>query len=340
MHDLVVFAVIWYLESLQFTRFFFSCLKTHLQSLTSSLFSYHPFLTTFFHSLTMPSVNTLITAIVAGLAIGVHAGPCRPHGSSSSVSTVEVVTTTSAEPSTTTFGSYPDVSSNSETKTTGTTSITGAYETKTTQSSSVTSSSFTVSETTTDVGAHGSSESETTSTTAVETTSTTAIDTTSTTSKVETTSTSAQDTTTVPSTTSSTAAPSTTSSTTAPSSTTANESTTQETTTLETRTSAASTTTSAAPSQTSGSSCPPAANLVCGKTGYLGDDSSSHLLDLQRDTDLEACKTQCKENDSCVTIGHIADTNQCELYDASPATLELNEDPDSWYAVYEACCFE
>jgi hypothetical protein len=82
------------------------------------------------------------------------------------------------------------------------------------------------------------------------------------------------------------------------------------------------------------------ANLVCGKTGYLGENSSSHLLDLQRDTDLETCKTQCKENDNCVTIGHIADTSQCELYDASPATLELNEDPNSWYAVYEACCFE
>ncbi|KAF4985108.1 hypothetical protein FDECE_16819 [Fusarium decemcellulare] len=63
----------------------------------------------------MPSVNVLITAIVAGLVIGTRAGPCRPRGHYSSVTHVQVTITETTYAPTDTSEAFTDVFTRPET---------------------------------------------------------------------------------------------------------------------------------------------------------------------------------------------------------------------------------
>ncbi|CCT65536.1 uncharacterized protein FFB20_08880 [Fusarium fujikuroi] len=62
----------------------------------------------------MPSVNTFITALVAGFAIGAHAGPCRPHASSS---VIQYPVSTTQQTAAGTSAAYTYVVSKSDAKT-------------------------------------------------------------------------------------------------------------------------------------------------------------------------------------------------------------------------------
>ncbi|KAM5342715.1 hypothetical protein ACJ41O_013681 [Fusarium nematophilum] len=276
----------------------------------------------------MPSVHTLLAAIVAGLAIGTHAGPCRPHssyppyGQSSSVAQAGVTTTTYPEPPIKTSSAYPDNSGATAAETTaGETSAgeTPAEETTAAETTSLGGSTYTLRDTTTlDVtttkAATRPPRPDEDATTAEETTS------------AETT-TAAQDPTTALDT-ATTGAPTSLITSVKPTTSSLPPDTTSE----------APTTTSEASSSTS--TCPPRAELSCGNTGFFpGTDWEGHRLRAVRDTELEACKTLCLNNPRCVAIGFF-DYDLCELFDVPISELELQEEEDWYYSVYDRCCFE
>ncbi|KAH6978887.1 hypothetical protein EDB82DRAFT_526973 [Fusarium venenatum] len=270
----------------------------------------------------MPSINTIITALVAGLTIGAQAGPCRPHPPSSSVVQSQVTTTAYAQPTAGASIVYSDAASKFETD----------------ASLSTTAVQATSSEKTKAIPVTADDETTTTGYPAAETTSVIS-DSFSTESAVESTTTAQETTSSPPSTTqensstllATTSAPSTTSQAEDVPSITAAPTTTSEPTAT---TSQASTTTSEA----STSSCANKSNLACGKTGFL-TKSVSKLLDVVYDQDLEECKADCEANDECEAIG-ITTSGQCELYEADISDMGF-EGRDSWYySVYDACCFE
>ncbi|KAI1030648.1 hypothetical protein LB505_004065 [Fusarium chuoi] len=267
----------------------------------------------------MPSVNTFITALVAGFTIGAHAGPCRPH-TSSSVIQYPVYTTQQAAAGTS--ATYTDVVSKSDAKTS--LSTTAVQVTSTTKDESEpataeeTTTGYPVAETTsasaetlTNGSAYPTSEAETTEP-AAKTTPTAKEDTTS----APYTSASVPETTSKPKTTldTTTVAPTTTS---------------KPTTT----TSEAYTTTSAAAT----SSCPPSSELTCAKTGFFSN-ADSNLIQVYYDYSLSQCQEECDKTDNCKSIG-ITTSNQCELYDAAVSALGFEFREGWYYSVYDACCF-
>ncbi|KAF4336169.1 hypothetical protein FBEOM_9971 [Fusarium beomiforme] len=265
----------------------------------------------------MPSVNTFITALVAGLTIGVQAGPCKPAPSSSlnqyPVSSIQQTQTAAGN-----SAAYTDVVSKPETE--ASISTTAVQVTSTKDESKPA---------TTDETATGYPPAESTSTSAESVyptsgTQTTepAAETTTTTAKEDTTSapyttTSLPETTTKPKTTldTTTAAPTTTS---------------KPTTT----TSEAYTTTSAAAS----SACPPQSDLTCGKTGFF-NNSDGNLIQVYYDYDLSQCEEKCGKTDNCKAIG-ITTENQCELYSAAVSALGFQARDGWYYSVYDTCCFK
>jgi hypothetical protein len=56
------------------------------------------------------------------------------------------------------------------------------------------------------------------------------------------------------------------------------------------------------------------------------------------DSDLEACKAACSDDEGCKAIG-ITTVGQCELYDTTISDLGFQA-TDNWFSVYDACCFE
>ena len=261
----------------------------------------------------MPSVNTFITALVAGLAIGAQAGPCRPHPPSSSVVQSQVTTTAYAQSSTETSAAYSDVVRKSETEasisTTAvevtssekaeTTPVAPDEEATTTDSPVTESTSIASDSLTTETTIESSQETTSSVPTTTQEPGTTLLTTTS-----------------VPSTSSDAeAAPKTTSSEPA------------------TTTSQASTTTSAAAI----SGCPAKSSLICGLTGQLST-GSDNLIKFLGGLDLEECKTACSNDEDCKAMG-ITTAGQCELYDDSVSALGF-ETEDNWFSVYDACCFE
>ncbi|RGP60712.1 hypothetical protein FLONG3_10768 [Fusarium longipes] len=294
----------------------------------------------------MPSVNTIITALVASLAIGAQAGPCRPHPPPTSVVESQVTTTAYAQPTAETSAAYSDVVSKSQTEIS-----LSATKQVTTSEKAETESSLP----TTAVQVTSSEEVETKPVTADETTTTyysaaelasVVSDSLTTQATVESTSAAQETTSAIPSTTeessatlhTTTSVPSSTSEAEVVPSTTSSE---PQTTNIPTTTSEPTTTTSQASTTTSEaatSGCANKSNITCGKTGFFSS-SINNLLDVVYDQDTEQCKAKCEENKDCKTIG-ITTTGQCELYDASVSILGF-EPRDSWYySVWDACCFE
>ncbi|SPJ74047.1 uncharacterized protein FTOL_03777 [Fusarium torulosum] len=321
----------------------------------------------------MPSVNTFITALVAGLAIGAQAGPCRPHSPSSSVIQSQVTTTQHVESAAGTSAAYTDAVSISESGASLSTAVQVTSSTEaeskptTTDENETTTASYPASESssaTTD-----ESKATTTAYPAVESTSVTSGSLT-TESKPEPTSaipSLATDSTTrptssadeiissaLPTTAESSAAlyttseaetvPSTTSEAEVIPSTTSSEpkttldiSTIAPTTTSAyptTTTSQASTTTSAAAS----SECPPLSELSCGLVG-LYTESDGHLIQVLYDTDIDACWGLCANDDNCKSIG-ITTSDQCELYDTAVSGMGFSARAGWYYSVYDACCHQ
>jgi len=260
----------------------------------------------------MPSVNTFITALVAGLAIGVQAGPCRPHRPSSSIVQSQVTTTAYAQSSTETSAAYSDIVSKSETEASLYTTAVQVTSSEKAETEPVT----TTEETTTT----GSPATESTSIASDSLTTETTIESSQeTTSSVPTTTqepgTTLHTTTSVPSTSSDAdAIPSTTSS--------------------EQETTAAATTTSAAAI----SGCPARSSLTCGLTGFFSS-ADADLIEVHYDYDLEQCKEECKNNESCKTVG-LTTSNQCELYSAGVSSMGFEVRDPWYYSVYDTCCFE
>ncbi|RBR11426.1 uncharacterized protein FIESC28_09040 [Fusarium coffeatum] len=253
----------------------------------------------------MPSVNTFITALVAGLAIGAQAGPCRPHPPSSSIVQSQVTTTAYAQSSTETSAAYSDVVRKSETEASISTT---AVEVTSSEKAETTPITTDEEATTT-----GSPATESTSIASDSLTTETTIE-----SSQETTSS-------VPTTTQ-------------------EPGTTLHTTTSVPSTSsdaeAAPTTTSSEPTTTSASAisgCPARSSLTCGLTGQLST-SSDNLIDMLGGLDLEECKAACSDDEDCKAMG-ITGAGQCELYDDSISALGF-EAEDNWFSVYDACCFE
>ncbi|KAJ4030638.1 hypothetical protein NW756_013868 [Fusarium oxysporum] len=268
----------------------------------------------------MPSVNTFITALVAGFVIGAQPGPCRPHAPSSSV--IQYPVSTTQQTAAGTSAAYTDVVSKSETKTSLSTAAVQVTSTTKDESKPATAEETTTgyptaettsssAETLTNGSAYPTSEAETTEP-ATKTISIAKEDTTS----------APYTTTSVPE---STSKPKTTLDTTtiAPTTTSKPTSTTSE---VYTTTSAAAT-----------SSCPPRSELTCAKTG-LFNNADSYLIQVYYNYDLSQCQEECDKTDNCKTIG-ITTSNQCELYDAAVSALGF-EFRDGWYySVYDACCF-
>ncbi|KAM0204293.1 hypothetical protein ACHAPA_007784 [Fusarium lateritium] len=312
----------------------------------------------------MPSVNTFITALVAGLAIGAQAGPCRPHAPSSSVVQSQVTTTQHVESATETSAAYTDAVSISES---GASYLPTAVQV--TGSTEVEHKPTTTDEDETTTAAYPASES--TSATAIESKATTtaysAVDSTSvasgsltTESKPEPTSavsSLATDSTTEPTssaveivssalltTAESSAAPYTTSEAEAiPSTTSSEPKTTLDTSAIAptatsayptTTTSQASTTTSTAAS----SECPPLSELSCGLAG-LFTKSDSHLIQVLYDTPIDTCWEECAKNDECKSIG-ITTADQCEIYDTAVSVMGFSARANWYYSVYDACCHQ
>ncbi|KAF9775941.1 hypothetical protein IL306_005938 [Fusarium sp. DS 682] len=265
----------------------------------------------------MPSVNTFITALVAGFAIRAQAGPCRPHAPSSSVIQYPVSTIQQTQTAAGTSAAYTEAVSKSEAETSLSTTAVQVTSTKDE------SKPATTDETTT-----GYPAAETTSASAESVYPTSEAETTET--AAETTTTAKEDTTSAPYTTTSvpetTSKPKTTLDTTTAAPTTDSKPTTT--------TSEADTTTSAAAS----SACPPRSDLTCGKTGLFNNGDSS-LIQVYYDYDLSQCEEECDKAENCKAIG-ITTSNQCELYNAGISALGF-EARDGWYySVYDACCFQ
>lgn len=320
----------------------------------------------------MPSINTFITALVAGLAIGVQAGPCRPHAPSSSVLQPQVTTTRQVESAAGTSAAYTDAVSISES---GASLSTAVQVTSSTEAESKPSTTD-ENETTTAAYPASESPSATTDESKATTTAYPAVESTSITSgslttesKPESTSvisSLATDSTTeptsssneivssaLPTTAESSAAPYTTSeaeavpSTTSeaevvPSTTSSEPKTTLDTSTIAptttsaystTRTSQASTTSAAASSE-----CPPLSELSCGLAG-LYTNSDSHLIQVLYDTDLDGCWEVCTKNDKCKSIG-ITTADQCEIYDTAVAGMGFSAQAGWYFSVYDACCHQ
>ncbi|KAF4959903.1 hypothetical protein FGADI_1406 [Fusarium gaditjirri] len=254
----------------------------------------------------MPSVNTFITALVAGFAIGAQAGPCRPHASSS---IIQYPVSTTQQTAAGTSAVYTDVVSKSETKnslstTTVQVATTTKDESKPATGEETTTTGYPAAETTsasaetlTNGSVYPTSEAETTEPAA------------------KTTPTAKEDTTSAPYTT--TSVP---------------ETTSKPKTTLDTTTVAPTTTSAAATS-----SCPPRSELTCAKTG-LFNNADSNLIQVYYDYDLSQCQEECNKTDNCKTIG-ITTSNQCELYDAAVFALGFEFREGWYYSVYDACCF-
>ncbi|RKL34577.1 hypothetical protein BFJ72_g9309 [Fusarium proliferatum] len=260
----------------------------------------------------MPSVNTFITALVAGFAIGAHAGPCRPHASSS---VIQYPVSTTQQTAAGTSAAYTDVVSKSDAK--ASLSTTAVQVTSTTKDES---EPATAEETTT-----GYPVAETTSASAETLTNGSAYPT----SEAETTEPAAKTTPTAKKNT--TSAPYT--------STSVLETTSKPKTTLDTTT-AAPTTTSKPTTTTSAaaiSSCPPSSELTCAKTGFF-NNADSNLIQVYYDYNLSQCQEECDKTDNCKTIG-ITTSNQCELYDAAVSALGFEFREGWYYSVYDACCF-
>ncbi|WZH45132.1 uncharacterized protein QYS62_006174 [Fusarium acuminatum] len=319
----------------------------------------------------MPSINTFITALMAGLAIGAQAGPCRPHAPSSSVVQSQVTTTRHVESAAGTSAAYTDAVSISESSAFLSTAV------QVTSSTEAESKPSTTDENETITAAYPASESPsaTTDESKATTTAYPAVESTSVTSgslttesKPESTSaisslatdstnepTSSSDeivSSALPTTAESSAAPYTTSeaetvpSTTSeaevvPSTTSSEPKTTLDTSTIAptttsayptTTTSQASTTTSAAAS----SACPPLSELSCGLAG-LYTNSESHLIQVLYDTDLDACWEVCAEDDKCKSIG-ITTADQCEIYDTAVSGMGFSAREGWYFSVYDACC--
>ncbi|KAM0345144.1 hypothetical protein ACHAPU_006779 [Fusarium lateritium] len=324
----------------------------------------------------MPSVNSFITALVAGLAIGAQAGPCRPHAPSSSVVQSQVTTTKHTESAAETSAAYTDAVNLSETGISLSTSAaqvtssteagskpttTDENETSTADYPALESSSTVSGEGRTTTTAYPVTESSSatededkTTTTAYSAAESTSVTTGALTTDSANESTSPAEETissVVPTTDESsailyttTSVPSTTSSAEIiPSATSSEPKTTLDTMTI------ASTTTSSEPTTTtpqtyvttsaaSTSSCPILSKLSCALTGYYSD-SESHLLDVFNDTDLDVCRDECAKNDRCNSIG-LTDADQCELYDTAVSGMGFSPQESWYYTVYDACCFE
>ncbi|KAG5800012.1 hypothetical protein H9Q69_000980 [Fusarium xylarioides] len=277
----------------------------------------------------MPSVNTFITALVAGFAIGAQAGPCRPHALSS---VIQYPVSTTQQTAARTSAAYTDVVSKSKIKTSLSTITMQVTSTTKDESEPATAEEITTgypiaettsasAETLTNKSAYPTSEAETTEPAA------------------ETTSTAKEDTTSAPYTTQdSSAAPYTT---TSVSETTSKPKTTLDTTTVATTTTSKPTTTTLeayiTTSAAATSSYPARSKLTCAKTGFFSN-ADSNLIQVYYDYKLSQCQEECDKTDNCKAIG-ITTSNQCELYDAAVSALGF-EFRDGWYySVYDACCF-
>ncbi|KAL4728428.1 hypothetical protein ACLX1H_005173 [Fusarium chlamydosporum] len=249
----------------------------------------------------MPSVNTIITALVAGLAIGAQAGPCRPHPPASSVGQSQVTTTTYAQSTTETSAVYSEVARMSETEASFSTTavqVASSDENKTNPTATAEKISTT---------ANPVAESTSTSPDSLTTEAT-----------VDPTSTVQETTSLLPSTTlhTTTSVPLTTSS-------------EPRTTIAPTTTSQASTTTSEAAT----SSCLPLSSLTCNVAGFY-NNASNKLLGTLQDQDLEQCKAACERNEDCKSIG-MTTIGQCELYDSAVSVMEFETEDSSWYSVWD-----
>ncbi|KAF5606815.1 uncharacterized protein FSUBG_5651 [Fusarium subglutinans] len=268
----------------------------------------------------MPSVNTFMTALVAGFAIGAQAGPCRPHASSS---VIQYPVSTTQQTDARTSAAYTDAVSKSETNTSP--STTAVQVTSTTKDESepatVAETTSASAETLTNGSASPTSEAETTEP-AAKTTATAKEDTTSAPYTTQDSSAALYTTTSVPETTS-------------------KPKTTLDTTTVApttiskpiTTTSEAYTSTSAA----AASRCPALSELTCAKTGFFSN-ADSNLIQVYYDYTLSQCQEECDKTDNCKTIG-ITTSNQCELYDAAVSALGFEFREGWYYSVYDACCF-
>ncbi|KAF4455233.1 hypothetical protein F53441_2383 [Fusarium austroafricanum] len=258
----------------------------------------------------MPSVNKLLTALVAGLAIGAQASPCRPYVSPSSVIQSQLTTTEHVQSAARTSAAYTDTVRKSESESEATPYTTAVQVTSSTEAERK--------PTTTDeetAATTGYPVSESTSTADAESPSTAKGDTSSLPSTIEHSSAALYTTTSAPSTTS------------------PEPKITLDTTTLAPTTTSRPTTTT----QTATSTCPPKFKLTCNKTGSL-NNGADYLIQILRDLDLASCKEECEKHDNCKAIG-VTTAEQCELYSAAASTLGF-ETSDSWYSVFDACCFE
>ncbi|KAM0558432.1 hypothetical protein ACHAPJ_004622 [Fusarium lateritium] len=277
----------------------------------------------------MPSVNTLITALVAGLAIGAQAGPCRPHAPYSSVT--QAATMEHTQSSTKTSVSHIDAVAKSETRLPETTLSTSAVQV-TSSAEAEFKPTATHEEDTTTTG-YTSAESTSINEETTESIPPTTSGSLTAESTTESTSTTEETTTSLPSTTSKTE-----DTTTSVSSTTSSEpKTTLDTTTLPptTTSSEAATTTSQASTTTSEASTP---SCTCSKTGEI-TAGEGHLLDYYPGYTQEQCQAECEKNEDCKVMG-LTTGSQCELYDTSLSVLAF-EPKDGWYySVWDACCFK
>ncbi|CAF3457972.1 unnamed protein product [Fusarium graminearum] len=296
----------------------------------------------------MPAVNTIITAIVASLAIGAQAGPCRPHRPLGSMIQSQAATTVYVQPTVETSAAYSDAVSKSESEASLSTTVYAQPSTETSAAySDAVSESETVASLSTTTQVTSSEKTETTTSGRPAGESTSAVSDSLNTETAINPTTAAQETTSslpstkqeaistfhttisVPSTTSQAEdVPSTTS--TEPQNTVAPTATSSEPAT----TSQASTTAS----EVSTSSCANKSSLTCGKTGFFAN-ADNMLLYILPNHDLEACKAGCEANEECKAIG-INTSDQCELYKTSVSALGF-EARDPWYfSVYDICCFE
>ncbi|KAI6766217.1 hypothetical protein HG530_007287 [Fusarium avenaceum] len=305
----------------------------------------------------MPSLNTFITALVAGLAIGVQAGPCRPHAPSSSVVQHQVTTTRQVESAAGTSAAYTDAVGISESGASLSTAV------QVTSSTEAESKPSTTDENETATATYPASESPSVTTDEGKATTTAypAIESTSITSGSLATDSTTEPTSSsdeivssaLPTTAESSAAPYTTSeaeavpSTTSeaeviPSTTSSEPKTTLDTSTIApTTTSSYSTTTTSQASTTSAaasSECPPLSQLSCGLAG-LYTNSDSHLIQVLYDTDLDGCWEVCTKNDKCKSIG-ITTADQCEIYDTAVAGMGFSAQEGWYFSVYDACCHQ
>ncbi|KAG5655817.1 hypothetical protein KAF25_008936 [Fusarium avenaceum] len=268
----------------------------------------------------MPSINTFITALVAGLTIGVQAGPCRPHAPSSSALQPQVTTTRQVESAAGTSVAYTDAVSISEP---GASLSTTVQVTSSTEAESKPESTSVISSLATDSTTESTSSSDEIVSSALPTTAESSAAP-YTTSEAEA----------VPSTTSEAEV--------IPSTTSSEPKTTLDTSTIApTTTSAYSTTTTSQASTTSAaasSECPPLSQLSCGLAG-LYTNSDSHLIQVLYDTDLDGCWELCTKNDKCKSIG-ITTADQCEIYDTAVAGMGFSAQEGWYFSVYDACCHQ